>query len=255
MQLPSPSRRPLVRQPPSQQPQLPAPPLSDAEATPHWELMSSRAMAAATGGSPMVKLEAYADPPLARRQQQASTRAGAGAHAEAEPMQPPPRPEIRLGGRVSAPRAPSSQRDPRRAPADHPHLPHGPLPPGVQQAAAQMKALMDSTAAFEPAVVGGGAIGTTPSNSSSYDAATDHIMEGLLCPDSVDAMRKWAALLDPSFPAGGEDDDDFSGLLPGAEAPAALSGYKHAGLLSDAADVVCGEAAGRSAYSQQVRNW
>ena len=32
----------------------------------------------------------------------------------------------------------------------------------------------------------------TPSSSSSYDTAADHVIEGLLCPDSIDAMRKWA---------------------------------------------------------------
>ena len=35
----------------------------------------------------------------------------------------------------------------------------------------------------------------TPSSSSSYDTAADHIVEGLLCPDSIDAMRKWAVRL------------------------------------------------------------
>jgi hypothetical protein len=106
----------------------------------------------------------------------------------------------------------------------------------VQVAAAQMRALMDSTAAFEP--VGGGPVAATPSTSSSHDAAADHIMDGLLCPDSIDAMRKWAALLDPSFPEAG---DPGHGLLPAAEAPVALSSYKHAGLLAEAADIFTGE--------------
>lgn len=229
---PSPARRPGV----GALPRLPALPPTDADPLPQWELMSSAAMAAATGGSPLLKLEEYL----------------AEEHGDDDlPLLPPPLLPDSRGWDSAAATAPSMQhpgRDPRRRDQRdaHPHLPQD-----VQLAAAQMKALMDSTAAFEPARAAGTA--TTPSSSSSYDAAGEHVMEGLLCPDSVDAMRQWATLLDPSFPAAGDlEEGGGSGLLQGAEVPAALANYKHAALLSEAADMFSADAGHPSSLSPQV---
>ncbi len=207
-----------------QQPALPMPLprlKEDRQPAEQWELMSSTAIAAATGASPVVHF--------------------------AECLPPPPRQDGAHGSRAGGgtPQFSQGSGEP-------------PLPPGVHFAAGQMRALMDSTAAFEPQSAGGGGpprvIATTPSSSSSYEAAADHVMEGLLCPNSLDAMCKWAALLDPSFPLEAEPDEAWA--PPGGEVPEAFSGgYQHATLLAQVADVVGADDPQRTASpaAHQVR--
>lgn len=219
-----------------QQPALPMPlPRLKEERQPaeQWELMSSSAIAAATGASPVVHFAEYSPPPP-RQDGTHGSRAADGLGGPGSG-----------GGGVGTPQVPQGSGEP-------------PLPPGVHFAAGQMRALMDSTAAFEPQSGGGGGpprvIATTPSSSSSYEAAADHVMEGLLCPSSLDAMRKWAALLDPSFPLEAEPDEAWA--PPGGEVPEAFSGgYQHATLLAQVADVVGADDPQRTASpaAHQVR--
>ena len=129
------------------------PPLKQEQqqaATAHWEILSPTAMAAATGGSPVVSMPDFAPPPQPVRRDSYGASIGRTNPVGTLPGSGGSLP----GSSGSLPGSGGSA--------------EGGLPPGVSFAATQMKALMDSTASHD-------AVSQASVNRHAWEAGSHHV--------------------------------------------------------------------------------